>query len=219
MAGQSNMTGMANNADLPINLQSTQTNMPIYVSIQGDGSILDKWTYLKPGDGNSSLNHGCEVSFGDSLKKAYPNDSFAIIKCSSPGSCLETQWFSPSIGPWGGLYYNTFLISVNAALNSLPVGTTYEIVGMLWMQGETDATLATWANNYENNLTAFISDIRTALAAPQMPFMIGKIDIQTAWAYNSIVRQAQQNVAANVANCEFIETNGYNQICHKIIYG
>ncbi|HBX50877.1 MAG TPA: hypothetical protein DEH02_07400 [Bacteroidales bacterium] len=208
MAGQSNMVGVGNNSELPSNLQNIQTDVPVYISLMCDASIANQWTYLQPGDGELLSSHGCELSFADGLKQTYPNDNFALIKCAMGGSVLAAEWLSPTAGG-PAIYYTSFINCVNSALNSLPTGTTYELIGMLWMQGESDATNLSWANNYEFNLTSFITDVRSALGVPQMPFIIGKIDTQSAWTYNAIVRQAEDNVASNVNNCTIIDTQGY----------
>ena len=39
-------------------------------------------------------------------------------------------------------------------------GHTYEVVGMIWMQGESDSTSA-YANAYQQNLTDLIAQVRS----------------------------------------------------------
>lgn len=208
MAGQSNMVGVGNNLELPLYLQDVQIDVPIYVSLHCDTSIANRWTLLQPGDGVLLSTHGCELSFAYSLKEIFLDDNFAIIKCSLGGSILATQWTPPSTGTTG-ICYTYFINIIDSALKSLPIGTTYEIAGMLWMQGESDAMYLSWANNYEYNLAMFISDLRKDLVSPNMPFIIGEIDQQAVWRYNSIIRQADENLYLYTSYCNKIDTRGF----------
>jgi len=65
--------------------------------------------------------------------------------------------------------------TVNSALANLVTnGINYEISGMLWMQGESDAYEGQ-AASYETNLVNFISHMRAEFSTPEMPFIIARV--------------------------------------------
>jgi len=84
----------------------------------------------------------------------------------------------------------------------------YEIAGMLWLQGESDAAERK-AESYEKNLTAFIAHMRTQFKTPEMPFIIARVlgfyGGKTGQA--RIVRDAQVKVAKEVKNVACFDTD------------
>ena len=72
----------------------------------------------------------------------------------------------------------------------------YRIRGVLWMQGEADASVEADANAYEANLKNFIKCVREDLSIPYLPFSIGRINA-TQKTYRDTVRAAQDSVAAS----------------------
>ncbi len=74
------------------------------------------------------------------------------------------------------------------------------------MQGERDATAAVDAANYENNLRAFLAQIRSALRAPDLPVVIGRIYAPSK-PFRTEVRSAQESVAATTSNVVLVDTD------------
>ena len=170
LGGQSNAVGQGNNAGLPtspVNLQLPQDDILFYYT---GGTGL---TTLRPGSGGEPVTtgnkFGVEVTFGREIADADPSVTYAIIKHAESGTALYNDW-----APGTGSSYAGFRSTVDAGLAALQnAGYTTEIVGMLWHQGESDA-LEEQEANYENNLTAFIADIRSRYGA-NLPFFIGEI--------------------------------------------
>ena len=76
-------------------------------------------------------------------------------------------------------------------------GTSLDLQGMMWMQGESDASAA-YATSYQTNLTTFITDIRATYGA-DLPFVIGRLSSgQTNLnsTYLNQIRNAQDAVAS-----------------------
>jgi len=213
LAGQSNAAGYGLNIDIPMESQAMQ-HVKIYVSADCDFSIADKWSYVSPGMGATINHHGCELSVATKLSALLPTDSIAVIKFSLGATLLETQWRSPSAGgptdpdPEKHLFQR-FVNTVHTALESLAPDYSYEIAGMLWMQGESDGKTIGNANNYGYNLSRFITDIRQALDVPNMPFIIGKISTAERWVYAEIIRDAQDSVAKLTPYVGIIDANKY----------
>lgn len=212
ITGQSNATGIGLVSDLPEKYKKSSKSIKSFTALHVAASVANRWLSIGPGLGATLELHGCELSLADKLATLYPEDNIAIIKCTLGGSVMETQWISPSAGnptdPDHHLF-EYFENTVNSALNSLGDNYTYEIAGMVWMQGESDGTNVDWANKYESNLTWFIKDMRSFLNAPKMPFVIGKISEISYWPFANIIRQTQDNVALNMENVGIIDANIY----------
>jgi len=133
LGGQSNMDGRGATSGLPVALQSPQTDVLLY-----EGGTLGD---LQPG----GSQFGPEVTFGRMIADARPGDDFALIKYAVSGTDLYGDW-----NPASGAAYNSFSNTVTNGLTALTnAGHTYEIVGMLWTQGENDAKDGRTATQYE----------------------------------------------------------------------
>ncbi|MDF7808210.1 sialate O-acetylesterase [Pontiellaceae bacterium B12219] len=223
IGGQSNATGRGDASQLPAGLQAAQTNVLFYYhkTLTGaDNNTLpeDTWIDLAPGSGHGKnsppatpgvIEFGPEVTFGHDLAAAFPSNNIAILKYSHGGSNLHTQWSAT------GDLYGVFLTTVEEGLAALTAaGHTYELIGMIWQQGEAD-TSASNAANYEANLTDLIARVRTdVFGGLSLPFVIGGLssnqysDITNSSTGAYTVRLAQETVAANVDAAGFADADG-----------
>lgn len=80
-----------------------------------------------------------------------------------------------------------------------------DIQGILWFQGENDALRGQPAEEYQENLSYFISKIREDLKKPELPFIIQQTN-STPFPYTGDVRAAQEQVADNLNNVKLIKT-------------
>jgi hypothetical protein len=223
LGGQSNGNGRADAAQLTSPLNVAQADVRFYwhrtQSADNVGHLLeDQWVDLAPGSGHGTgtpvypIEFGSEVSFGRAMADAKPTEDIAIIKYTHGGTTLYNNWSAT------GTQYITFVSTVQAALSSLTTaGHTYELRGMLWVQGETDSNNATGSDNYQTNLTNLISRVRTDLNGGQaFPFVLSTIsnsqyaNITTAGSGPYKVRQAQEAVASADASVGIVITDGYS---------
>ena len=105
--------------------------------------------------------------------------------------------------------YVILLKTAKAALAELDSSKVkYEISGMLWLQGESDAH-ENKAETYEKNLSNFIEHMRTEFKTPEMPFIIARVRNfyggKTGQA--KIVRDAQVKVADTDQNVGWFDTD------------
>ena len=200
------MTGTNNPliSQLPASLQDTLPN----VLIKGGGDVTYNWQTLRPGLGSKPVNFGPEVTFGHDAATYFNGDKIALIKYSYGGTTLNEDWRSPSCGGTSGWLYNDFVNDLAKDLDTLAKNYTVQLMGMCWMQGEYDARDNAKALNYQNNLTNFITDVRATLNLPKLPFAIGMIDSSDPWPFNSIVRQAEVNVAKSTDAISIFDTHG-----------
>ncbi len=204
MAGQSNMVGLGIPTDLPANLQGTFTG----VTIKAGGDPVKGWLDLSPAFGTQGTRFGSELTFGRDIYNNFNGEKVAIIKYSVGGTHLYGNWRPPSSGGTTGTLYTNLINFSQACFNELNVNYNVIVHGICWMQGESDAQSDVWANEYHTNLPNFINDVRNALGQGPLPFVIGMIDVQTVWTYNSIIRQVQLDVANNLTNVRTFDTKG-----------
>ncbi len=208
LAGQSNMQGAGSNSELVAPYTETNTNVSIYVN--------DRWQYLAPGMGASATRFGPEMAFARQMAGALYHDNVALIKLALGGTSLDYYWRAPdSQGENAGPLYTQFTQTITDALGYC---TDYEIVGMLWQQGESDANTEARANVYEQNLTDFITAVRAYVGVPQMPFMVGQVSDSQIWPYRDIVRAAQQAVADSMENVSLVSADGLTILSDEMHY-
>jgi hypothetical protein len=195
LAGQSNMVGWSSNSNLPQELQQPRPDIQIYW-----GGV---WTYLRPGLGGSSSYFGPEITFCRDIVDVQPGEDIVFVKYAVSGTSLWNDW-----QPTYGVQYINFMNTIDNALLSV---SEPEIVGMIWMQGESDAwpsqSTLEHAQEYQQNLTNFIQSVRADLGIPDLPFVIGRISQSPVWTWRDIVRQAQVNVSQTVPNTALVDTD------------
>lgn len=198
LGGQSNMDGRGDSDDLPQGLKSPQNDVLFYY--RGNASL----TTLRPGSGR---DFGPEIQFGRTIADEFSSDNFALIKHAVGGTDLHTDW-----DPSGGETYGEFRDTVKDGLGALTdAGHTYEIVGMLWTQGERDGKDGRTTAQYEADLNTFIGDIRTRYGEDLLFFLSRLSSGQTDVPANGLaqIRAAQSNVATNDSNAYLIDTDGF----------
>ena len=233
IGGQSNASGRADAAELstaPLNatgFAEPQTDVYFYWrktlgNVINGNLVQNTWVDLQPDTGHGRNNpsgfaveFGPELAFGRAMADNDPSVNIAIIKYSHGGSNLHTQWAD------NGIYYNVFVSAVSDALDALTAaGDTYEVGGMLWLQGEADT--GSQPDAYEANLTDLISRVRRDVfdgAVPggiELPFVLTTLsdsqysNITTAGSGPFKVRQAQEAVGAEVSQAAIVDTDGFS---------
>ncbi len=222
LGGQSNGNGRGDAAQLSAPYNAAQTDVRFYwhrtQSVTNVGHLTENaWIDLDTGSGHGTTTpvytreFGPEVSFGRAMADHDPTVNIAIIKYTEGGTNLYSQWAA------GGTQYSTFVTTVRAALEALTTaGHTYEPGGMVWVQGEADASNSN-ADDYEANLTNLINRVRQDLfSGARAPFVLSGLSdsqygsaITTAGTGAYKVRQAQEAVAASLVQTGFVNTDGF----------
>jgi hypothetical protein len=125
------------------------------------------------GRGNESgRRFGPELAFGFDIQ-AMLASPIAIIKYARGNSSL-----APSTAQSGGVWrdfdpsdggrlnqYDKLVSTIQGAVDNLPAGQVLKVRGVLWMQGEGDATSSAFASAYQSNLAEFISSLRNDIGS------------------------------------------------------
>ncbi|MGE4488742.1 MAG: sialate O-acetylesterase [Kiritimatiellales bacterium] len=170
---------------------------------------------------------GPELSFARTVRDRIriPHAKTAVMKYAYGGSALysTSQWFPDGTADRSadGTLYQRFQQTVwrtIAALKNKYPYSNVEILGMGWVQGETDAMDGA-ADDYKENLTRFIQDVRVTFGT-NITFVLSKLSPNqylndTNHAYYAdwtVVRAAQQAVADADPYVEATETAGDNYL-------
>ncbi len=212
LAGQSNMDGRGNVADLTAEQGKPLAGARIFY--RNPPSTSDGWKPLGPGYSVApgykgalpSLTFGPEITFGRTTLAAAPARELALIKGAVGGTNLRADW-SPGLHgqpETQGLRYRDFLETVAQGLEALrQEGTPFVVRGIVWHQGEADSASTTEV--YQQQLTEFIARIRQDVGQPALPFVIGEVYDN---GNRDTVRAAQRAVAASVPRVAFASSEG-----------
>ncbi|WP_372807862.1 sialate O-acetylesterase [Pontiella sp.] len=204
LGGQSNMDGCGKADEVPEAYRVPPANAKTW------DNALKTWVPLGTDSfaAKRRFQFGPELAFTHEMANAFPNATIAIVKTSAGGTKLWKHWLP-------GEPMNTrFFANVENALGQLrESGTGYEICGLLWMQGESDAEELEKAQAYEENLETFFADVRARTGQPALPIVMGRISSsllkETPWCFDhaKTVQQAQETVAAQDPHVFIIGTD------------
>lgn len=250
LAGQSNMDGYGMVSELPPTLNNEVPSVRIFLGqVKNDGQPATGtglWTALTPGLGTGARTDGVtltpgdrfgpELTFAARLRELRPTEKIAIIKYAKGGSSLDVRvadWgtWDPHDARTDGInQYDHALATIDAAMRTQDIdgdGEPDRLIpaGILWMQGETDATNPQTANDYEHNLREMTELFRAALRRDDLPMVIGRISDskaslpaeQRVWRFGDVVRTAQQQVADTDPHAALVtttDTYGYSDFAH-----
>lgn len=174
--GQSNAFGNGKISDLQATWWAPQPNTEV---------LRDNvWPLLEPGVLHPEF-FGPEIAFG---ARAGKSAKVGIIKIAVPATNLATDW-SPQVA--GSLHFRVLDV-VQSARTTRQI----RIAGVLWMQGESDATNAAMAAQYGANLTAFIQSLRRDIGDQSLPFAVCRVNppVNDGFPYAAEVRAGQQGI-------------------------
>ena len=126
--------------------------------------------------GVDGANFGPELGFGFKLADLFDED--IIIVKGGGVSSLSDAWIPPSSAEGtGGEFYQNLIRDINDAVSNVDQitglsGPPATLAGVIWFHGFSDAFNDASRNVYEENLQNLISDLRSDLDEPDLPFVI-----------------------------------------------
>lgn len=104
------------------------------------------------------------------------NRRILLVPCAHGGTslCSTTNGFTWKVGDESvpNLFEN-MISQTKAALAA--AGDNSRVAGVLWVQGETDGDNLTSGATYQANFDTLISEVRSRLGIPNLPFIIGQM--------------------------------------------
>ena len=140
---------------------------------------FDRVGGLTTGYGANNGAIGPEFGFGHAVGEAL-DEQVLLIKIAWGGKSLAVDFRPPSSGGQVGPFYTEMLEHVNRVLGDIKShfpaydGQGYELAGFGWHQGWNDRVNQAHNDAYEGNMANFIRDVRKALAAKDLPFVIAE---------------------------------------------
>lgn len=202
LAGQSNMLGHGQLSDL------ADSTLP------AGARLFD----LNPRPGC----FGPEVGFARRLLELMPLDELWLIKYAVGGTSLfawEPDWSAQRAAAIGQAEHGPLYQHLLKHCRHTMLGTDFDVMACLWMQGESDSRHGQAAAQYESNLRRFVARLRYDLQQPDLPFIAGLVNPPAAiWDYVSVVRNAQCAVAKASANVMLVDTDRLSKLEDDLHY-
>jgi len=221
LAGQSNMDGRGDasklsEAEMKLLAIASQKIHFVYKGTVGEGNAIryngaldftNPWDFVKQ-KFRVEKCFGPELFFGIELVKNYPKHDYLFIKRSQGGTSLYGAW-NPNWSVENASFFNEqdkpklykdFINLVDAELSKRHPDS-YEIIGMLWVQGETDSNTSngpTAADSYQENLENLINSVRGHYNIADLPFLL--LGVGSKKVQNAMVK-----VSNKLTNVTFIE--------------
>jgi hypothetical protein len=187
LAGQSNMEGRADGTKLLLEDHERLLKAQKNVQLAYNNEPLIPLNPVKPTPGiaetyNRTLIFGPEIFFGITLSEIWPDEEILLIKLSEGGTslhgCWNANWSEDKATIMNEEQESKLYSSLTnyiAQILSEYKTDEYELCGMLWVQGETDAGNKIAASAYERNLSQFIGQIRQDLKKENLPFLLFQV--------------------------------------------
>jgi acetyl esterase/lipase len=210
LAGQSNMEGKGDGAKLTPDERARLKAVQPRIRIAYNHEPLVPLDVITAAPGNKKrfgvdFTFGPELFFGLRVAEAWPNDEILLIKRSVGATSLygrwNPDWTKEKAAKFGEEnaqpLYPDFIGYVREILSTYP-RDSYEICGMLWVQGEQDSNVSKNgpepAESYGRNLQNLIKRVRTDVGVNDLPFLLVQVGNGKVVEGMRTTEQTMQNV-------------------------
>jgi len=199
LIGQSNMAGRA---AVPEDAQGVIANCYLlddknrWVAAKNP---LNLFSTIRKGEGMQKLGPG--YGFAVTMLKENPKQRIGLVVNARGGSNI-TQWLGKD-----AKYYKDAVARTKAALQAPgPDGdTTAKLAGVLWHQGESNASEP---EAYTDQLEQLIANLREDFGDPALPFVAGQIRFDPHQPINDVIAKLPETVKHTaVASSENLKTH------------
>lgn len=219
LSGQSNMSG--GGPVVPEGLQfdpavGDKVRMWDASDVWNKRGVLGKWVNLNELQAIKKEMRmdiiGPEFGFAKAMSELYPAEEIHLIKVAKGGTPINF-WLPDEKGKANG--HTQLLENLKNALAKIE--GEYEIMGMLWMQGESDAKTQAEAEAYQKKLEQLIALVRKETAKPELPVVIGRLSSRILEStkfkmpFVKTVQSAQEAVTKTDKNVFVIDTDDLSQ--------
>jgi hypothetical protein len=199
LAGQSNMQGFGVIAGHPV-LRDER----VFSLATGQAEVavepLHHWAehpYMPEG-----IGLGLAMPFALEVLKVHPQMRIGFIPAARGGSSLD-QWL-----PGNENFERAIALFERAARNT----TDIEVGGVLWHQGESDATQEETARTYGERFLRTMHGFRARLHAPGAPVVAGELGrylaLNPASPHHAMVVRQTKEAVASLSNAAFADSEG-----------
>lgn len=222
-SGQSNMEGINTVASLSAPLKRRFNNVYIWYN-PSETSTGGRWEKLQAGVNNERASrlqyYGSEIAIADAFETNHPTDVLYISKYAQGSTAMDASGWAANSGLAFAKARDCYHNPSYAAVDALYVPAIVDL-GMVWMQGESDATVsATSTSGYTTSVVNMLSAFRTSLSKPTMSAVVCRLNSVTASprVRGAEVRAAQSTSASRICDPAlyplnlFFDTDAYSTI-------
>ncbi len=198
MAGQSNMAGRGIYSQLAPADTVTYSNI---LSLNKD-SVWVRAKYPLHWD-KAEAGVGMGITFAHALaEKIGGNVAIGLVPCAAGGTSIEgwlaDEWFANT----GNFYlYSNLINRANKAAQS------GDIIGMIWHQGEANASSIT-TPTYQEKMVTLFTNIRNSLNLPNMPIVAGELGRYLTYTYLNETNAAINKLSSILPNYAAASSQG-----------
>jgi hypothetical protein len=225
LAGQSNMAGFGLVSELGARSRE-YPNILMYRALDAAPSVSSFRT-LAPGNSGFPAGYpadpadfpnntfpatfGPEFGIAEILTAKFPNDKLAFVKIAYGGTNLTRKWVGNEAPEYVYTWFQNRMKEAMRGVDSVTAGN-YEICGIIWMQGETDASDQALSGKgiYETSLKNLVDvKFRGWLTTTQrykvktvngvIPFAMGQIKLGPTWRYATAINREMFRAQSSIA--------------------
>lgn len=226
LAGQSNASGMSDNASLRrkisadkyVEYQTGFENIQIYYYVDRQ-NMTWKFVPVALGQGSTKMCFGPEVGIAAYLSENYPEEKFYIIKAAMGGSNLSMNWQDSSD------IYQDMIKAMERGFSELTANNLEpEWFATCWMQGESDSTDSSTAEQYYELEADLMKRLHKRFNQYDAPKGVSVIDAGISdfggWPFHEVINNAKKQYASENSMNFYLDTSAltYDQdnddYCH-----
>ncbi|HEX5379739.1 MAG TPA: sialate O-acetylesterase [Phenylobacterium sp.] len=213
-AGQSNEVGYRVTADqLPAYV--TAINPHVFRFDPATGGKVVLRAGVNTGTDRQPGAVGPEVAFAYGWSLAHPGEDLVFVKIAKGSTGLAAD---PRELDWSPRSRGELFDQATAAVRQAKAALGVRVSGILWMQGEQDATVAAKAADYRENLSAMFRQMRLDWGDSGTPIVFGRISDKSRLAYGAIVRAAQDEVGRSDERAIEVATDSFAMQADRLHY-
>lgn len=163
---------------------------------------------------------GPEVGIAERLTELYPNEELFIVKCAFGGANLYHDWLSPSsrekiekdneeVSRLGWCYDELIKILDESITVLKGRGYAPKICSFCWMQGESDAMTPDHVEEYTENYSNMLADLKSSFKEYMDDCVYIDAGISEVWTHYKRINELKQEYAKAHKNCRYIDTVAY----------
>ncbi|MFT7670116.1 MAG: hypothetical protein ACI8X5_002823 [Planctomycetota bacterium] len=186
-------------------LDELQQDVLYRYHLGGGAHVSSDWAPLGPADYLQSF--GPELSFGQGAAR-FLDDPVAVIKIADSAAFL-VDWL-PGHPRSNRPQLDNAVQFIQQGLSDLSdAGFKPVLEGVIWLPAEHDAWWPPYRNPYATNLTAAVSNVRTALAEPNLKWFVAELRDDLVWGQTELDELDTKiaSVAAADPNLWFVQTD------------
>ena len=204
-AGQSNEVGYKVSADqFPREIIAPNPHVFMFDPATGQKVLLQAG--VNTGTPNQPTAVGPEVAFAYRWSQLHPGQDLVFVKVARGETGLEKD---PSRPDWSPDSRGELFDQTAAAIKQAESALNVKLSGVLWMQGEEDASRASAAKAYEANLRLAFRRMRRDWGDSATPIVFGRISATAGLPFAGAVRAAQDRVARADRLAIEVSTDGF----------